>query len=155
MQIYRTQTRKTVAIELLFRGLKAVWVKYGTNQGEKKGEENGTREWERESERKGDSVRLAFHKWVHVATSCRASRGLSWWQWLAVEAGRLFHDIPVASDVAQGMIGEQVSKVGDLSDQEIPGFTHPKLNTHLLKPFQSVPIYVLCESLGVSPAIIW
>lgn len=59
--------------------------------------------------REGDSVRLAFHKQVHVATSCRASRGLSWWQWLAVEAGRVLHGIPVASNVAHGMMGKQVS----------------------------------------------
>lgn len=57
-------------------------------------------------DKEGDSVRLAFHKQVHVATSCQASRGLSWWQWLAVEAGKLLHGIPVASDVAQGMMGK-------------------------------------------------
>lgn len=96
-----------------------LWIRYKwVIQGGKEGGREGG--WDRD----GDSVRLAFHKQVHVATSCRASRGLSWWRWLAVEAGRVLHGIPVASDVAQGMMGKQVSCrwVSVIK----PGFTQPK-----------------------------
>lgn len=64
-------------IELPSR-FKAVWgFKKEKNQ---RGGGSESMKWEKET------VRLALPKRVHVAASCRASRGLSWWQRLAVES---------------------------------------------------------------------
>lgn len=68
------------------------------------------REQRKEGVREGD-CQTAFHKLVHVATSCRASRGLSWWQLLALRCGS-------GNDGRASQL-----YAGDRGDQERPGFT--------------------------------
>lgn len=62
----------------------------------------------------------------------------------------MLHGIPVASDVAQGMMGKPASKE-DFSDQARPGFSHLKNKNTLTK---TPSVQVLSGRLRVLPFII-